>query len=187
MTTTTKATSSTPLTKRVHAIARDAQAGDLIFVRPAPDDRIGQMIADATDGLYCHVRVRLSKTEVIEAVSWQGVQRNPLAGEPRASDVAHVGVAIDRARFLRARGWLVKRVGAKYSGWDILADIVKAVLPSWLGVKTPFLVMPSRYDCSELACRFLIHAGCERLPDDLIDDPQRCSPNDLARALGVLK
>ena len=177
-----------PLTRRrANAPARDPQAGDLIFVRPAPNDRAGQLIAEATDGLYCHVRVRLSHAEVVEALDWRGVVRDAVGVEPDPSDVAHIGLKLERARFIKARGWLLDQVGDGYSEWDIAADIVKALLPRRLGSRTPFLVAPAKMDCSELGCRFLIHAGYEWLPDELMDDPARCSPNDLARALGVLK
>lgn len=186
--TTVTTTTTKPLTRRKTTTpARDPQAGDLIFVRPSAADRSGQLIARATNGPYCHVRVRLSYAEVVEALDWRGVVRDAVGVEPDRSDVAHIGLKIERARFIHARGWLLDQVGDGYSGWDIAADVVKALLPKRLGSRTPFLVAPARFDCSELACRWLIHAGYEWLPDDLMDDPARCSPNDLARALGVLK
>jgi len=156
-------------------------------VRPSADDYAGQAIARATGGPYCHCRVRLSHDEVVEALDWRGIVRNAVGVEPDPVDVAHIGLQLERTRFVKARGWLLARVGEKYSGWDIAADAVKALLPRALGSRTPFMVAPAQMDCSELGARFLIHAGYEWLPDELMDDPARCSPNDLARALAVLK
>lgn len=189
MSTPTATPTAKPLARRRAATtpARDPQAGDLIFVRPDPDDRAGQLIARATSGPYAHVRVRLSRAEVVEALDWRGVVRAAVGVEPDSSDVAHIGLKLERARFIKARAWLLDQVGDGYSGWDIAADVVKALLPGALRSRTPFLVAPSKLDCSELACRWLIHAGYEWLPDELMDDPARCSPNDLARALAVLK
>lgn len=168
-------------------LRRETQSGDLIFVRPDASDRAGQLIARATGGPFSHVRVRLNRDEVVEALTPQGIVRTALGDEPDPADVAHIGATLDRAWFQHARVWLLARVGERYSEWDIAADAVKALLPARLGSRTPFLVSPSRMDCSELGARWLIHAGFEWLPDALVDDPARCSPNDLARALGVLK
>ena len=186
-TSSTTAFTTKPLARRRTPPARDPQAGDLIFVRPSADDWAGQLITRATDGFYCHCRVRLSRDEVVEALDWRGIVRAAVGVEPDANDVAHIGLKLERARFIKARGWLLDQVGDGYSEWDIAADAVKALLPHALGSRTPFLVAPAKMDCSELAARWLIHAGYEWLPDELMDDPARCSPNDLARALGVLK
>ena len=160
--------------------------GDIIFVRPDPGDWAGRLVAHATGGPYCHVRIRLSLGEVVEALA-RGVCRDALVAEPDPSDVAAVGAGLEQERRNHALGWLLMQVGKEYSVLDLVADGVELLLPQRLGSRTPFLVAPSHYDCSELATRFLLLAGYEWLPNRLAMDPQRVSPNALARALGVLK
>lgn len=160
--------------------------GDLIFCRPEPGDWMGALVARATAGPYCHVQVRISQFEVVEALA-QGVKRDTLAAEPDAADVAHVGETLDADRLIHAFSWLLAQVGRAYGWLDIAADALRALLPARLGSRTPFLVAPRRYDCSQLATLWLLLAGYEWLPDELAMDSARVSPNDLARALGVLK
>jgi len=66
-------------------------------------------------------------------------------------------------------------------GWnDILSSGLK-----FLGI--PFYIgQVGRYDCSDLAARYLIIAGASQPLGLLADDPQMISPNDIARAYGVL-
>jgi hypothetical protein len=161
-------------------------AGDIVFVRPDPRDWAGAVVARLTGGPYAHVQIRLNHYEVVEALS-RGVVRDALAAEPDAADVAAVGGGLESARLAHALTWLLAQVGAEYSGWDIAADALKALLPRTLGARTPFLVAPRTFDCSQLAAEFLMQAGYEWLPDAITLDPARVSPNDLARALGVLK
>lgn len=170
------------------------QTGDFIFVRPAPDDWIGQAVARATDGPYCHVRVAISSMEVVEALG-RGVCRTALASAPDVADVVPLARALggktSRGTWMSQRqraamDWLVAQVGDAYSGWDIVADTLQLLLPRALGSRTPFLVAPSAYDCSHLAATFA--AGCGvALPLDTLADLPRVSPNGLARILGVLK
>lgn len=162
------------------------EGGDIVFVRPDPSDWIGRLIAHATNGPYCHVRVAISHFEVIEALP-TGIARTTLAHNPDPADVAAVGDALEMVRLSHALVWLMKQVNDGYGFLDIAADIVKALLPQRLGSRTPFLIAPRSFDCSQLGAAFLLLAGFEWLPDEIVLDAARCSPNDLARALGVLK
>lgn len=160
--------------------------GDLIFVRPAgPRDWMGQLVAQATDGPYSHVQIRISHFEVIEALG-RGICRDTLAQEPDPADVAKVGGTLPLERLATAMQWLLDQVGDTYSLLDIAADGLQLALPKALGSRTPFLIAPSSYDCSHLAGTFIVSAGYP-LPPALIADLPRVSPNALARALGVLK
>lgn len=161
-------------------------AGDIIFVRPDPGDWAGQLVARGTGGPYSHCQVRISRYEVVEALG-RGVTRSTLAAEPDAADVAAVGGAMAFTDQAHALSWLLNQVDDAYSGWDIAADVVQALLPRALGSRTPFLIAPHAFDCSQLAADFLIEAAYRWLPDDILLDTARCSPNSLARALGVLK
>lgn len=161
--------------------------GDLIFVRPGPDDRAGQIVARATNGPFCHVRVRFSSDEVVEALA-NGVTRAFIhPPEPDPADCAATGALLDADGLQHGRAWLLDNLRDSYGWLDIALDALGMLLPPQLGSRTPFLVAPRSLDCSDLAVRFLIHSGYRWLPDDLVDCPERVSPNSLARALGVIK
>lgn len=181
-------TAQKPLTKRQQRTPPlPITAGDLIFVRPQPSDRAGQIIAEATGGPYSHVQVATSCAFVVEAIE-RGVVRSYIQIPPPPADVASIGRGLDGVRLAHARTWALAQVDkTRYSGWDIAADVLLTFLPKRLGSRTPFLVAPSTLDCSELACRFLMWAGYMWLPDALAMAPQTSSPNALARAVGVLK
>jgi hypothetical protein len=180
MATSTRPTTTTSTRPRVYT-------GDLIFIRPTPDDWAGQIIARETHGPYCHVRVRITQDSVIEALGSRGVVRSYLIGEPDAADTARCGGGLEVDRLAHALTWLEAQIGDGYDWLAIADDALGVILPRGLGARTPFLVAPSRLDCSSLAAKFLIRAGYEWLPDAVLDAPERCSPNDLARALGVLQ
>lgn len=175
------------ITKRTQRTSLPVTAGDIIFVRPAANDRVGQLIAEATGGLYSHCQVVISSTQVVEAVE-RGVVESWIQVPPPAADVASIGRSLEGPRLAHARGWALDQVDqTQYSALDIVADVLLTFLPRRLGARTPFLVAPSTLDCSELACRFLVWAGYMWLPPELAMQPQTSSPNALARALGVLK
>lgn len=139
-----------------------------------------------TDGPFCHVRVRISAYEVIEALP-TGITRNRLTTLPDPADMAMTGARLQVDRAAHALTFLVAQVNDGYGFLDIAADVLKALLPRWLGSRSPFLVSPRQMDCSHLAAVYLLLAGYKWLPDDLVLDVARCSPNSLARALGVIK
>ncbi len=155
-------------------------AGDVLFY--AGTSWQDGLIQWATWGPFSHCEVALSATESVGALSTAGVVRHPL---PPPASVARVGATLAPERRDAMLHWLEGRVGTPYSTADIVADAVRALLPRWLGARTPFLVTPARYDCSELVALALLVAGVA-LPPPLVEDVHRCSPNDLAHALGVL-
>lgn len=176
-------TTATKKAQRIYAPG----AGDLIFVRPAPNDRVGQLVADATNGPYCHCRIRISHDMVIEALAREGIVRRYLQIEPAAADVANIGPTLEPDRLAHMLAWLVQQEGGTYGWLACASDALRAWLPPSLGSRTPFLVSPSAYDCSGLGAQALVLAGYKWLPDALATDVAQVSPNDLARALGVLK
>lgn len=159
--------------------------GDLIFVRPSAQDWAGQLVARATGGPYCHVRIRVSGGEVVEALA-RGITRDAILSEPDPADVAALGGVLPRDRCDAALAWLLAQVGDRYSLLDIAADAAEIILPHALGSRTPFLVAPHSFDCSHVAATFAAGAGYP-LPLDMLADLPRVSPNSLARALGLLK
>lgn len=153
------------------------QSGDLLFF--SGTDVASRLIQSATGGPYSHVAVAVSAHEVVEALGRGGIVRD-LARPP--ARLASTGALLTPQGRADGLAWLTRQVGARYSWWDILADGLALLLPA----PTPFLVAPSSFDCSDLAVRFLVHAGYAALPDALADCPQRVSPNALARALTAL-
>jgi hypothetical protein len=162
--------------------------GDLIFfschgplLRQLPE----HLVCWATHGPYPHVGIVRSPTESIEALAYAGVVRHPLPSGYAA--VAYTSQRLSEKGLGIGLAWLDRKVAARspYSPLDLVMDGVRAFLPrAWSG--TPFLVAPGRFDCSELATRFLLIAGFDGLPDALLEEPSLASPNDLARALGLL-
>lgn len=177
---------TTPITKRMRAKPLPITAGDLIFIRPQPSDRAGQLIAEATGGPFCHMQVAISSTMVVEALE-RGVVQSFIQVPPSPADVASIGRGLDGVRLSHARTWALAQVGHEYGWLDIAADVLGALLPMRWGSRTPFLVSPSRVDCSDLAVRFAVLAGYMWLPDEMAMTPQTASPNSIARALGVIK
>lgn len=177
---------SNAITKRTQRVSLPIMAGDLIFIRPQPSDRAGQLIAEATGGPFAHCQVAISSTSVVEALS-RGVVESFIQVPPNPADVASIGRSLDGVRLAHARSWLLAQVGHEYSGWDIAADVLLTFLPKRLGSRTPFLVAPSQMDCADLAVRFAVLAGYMWLPDALAMTPQTSNPNAIARAVGVLK
>lgn len=160
------------------------QAGDVLLFRTS-GRWYERLICRATDGDVVHAELVVDPEHSVGALI-TGVELHAI---PQGRDVVLVPTgarlrAANAPRLLRALLWLEKRTGCRYGWLSIVADGFKAVLPRWLGSRTPFLVSPRAYDCSQLATDFLIHAGAE-LPDELMDCPSRVSPNDLARAFGV--
>ena len=157
-------------------------SGDILFYT-SRGSFFDRLIVWGTHGPFVHCEIDLGDGTSIGALS-HGVTRH-VVRSPAA--VASVGEQLAARRSMRlqvALVWLEKQVGRRYGWWDIVADAFKTILPTCLGSRTPFLVMPSEYDCSELAAVFLAIAGAN-LPSAVITDLQRTSPNDLARALGV--
>lgn len=153
-------------------------AGDILFFHGhgALYERI---IERGTHGPFCHVEVDLGDGLHSIGALGRGVI---LHGAPDYDAVAHVGASCDPARLATAVKWLEAQVGDCYSIADILADGMKILLPA----RTPFLVAPSAYDCSKLAACFCAIAGYP-LPAWMYADMERVSPNDLARAFGLIK
>jgi len=200
------ATSHLPLTAPP-ADATDApeprvQPGDIILYPAQPGDFFDTLIVTVTNGPYSHCgvveRVEVSPGDgalqitTIEALS-RGVQRVTFpfypdtAASSRIPTYARIAQEMEPLRIAHGLAWLSRMVGDAYGWLDIAADVLAALLPRRLGSRTPFLVAPSAFDCSDLVTRFLLVAGYEWLPDETIAAPSRMSPNDIARIVGVLQ
>lgn len=191
------------------------EPGDIILYRaqpgaPWPGNLIdAAIVAGTSEGdpracyVHCGVVERVERAAdggvaqitTIEALSQRGVTRVtfPLYPAPDADTTpapfmfAHIACELEPLRIAHGLAWLGRMVGARYGWLDIAADVARALLPRRLGSRTPFLVAPSRFDCSDVTCRYLLLAGYEWLPDAAVSAPSWQSPNDIARMLGVIE
>lgn len=152
--------------------------GDLILYR-STGRWYERLITLATHGPFVHVAIVVDESRVLAARA-RGIGYEPLSPEDalhtvvslagRASDVGiNVGLA-----------WAMRQAGKEYGWLDIVYQAVKFV---WPGNPLRF-GEEGHYDCSDFACRYLIHAGVQ-LPDSCLDS-YTVTPNDLARVFGVL-
>jgi uncharacterized protein YycO len=75
--------------------------------------------------------------------------------------------------------WVRAQVGKPYGWTDIISDGMKLLGLPW------YIREDGHYDCSDLAARYLEKAGYI-LPQEMSDNTNQISPNDLARLFGVL-
>ncbi len=75
--------------------------------------------------------------------------------------------------------WLKEQLGNPYGKEDIVNQVLRLS-----GFKF-YIGDPKRYDCSDLAADFLVHAGADQLLGSFEDKLHLVTPNDLARVLGV--
>lgn len=157
--------------------------GDLLFFASDGslfDRAILWRTGDATlpDGGYVHVEVVVSATESVGALG-EGIVRHAI---PTGRHIVTVptGALCDPRHVRAALAWIAARVGKPYGRVDIADDAASLVAPDG-----PFLVERDRFCCSDLATRFLAHAGSP-LPDDLFDYPTLATPNSLFLAVAHL-
>lgn len=155
------------------------QPGDLVFYAGRRHRWYERLIQWQTGGPYVHVEIVRSAVESVGAIASRGVERHPL---PLGGDVAATAAECEPWRLRKALRWLDAQVGDRYGWYAIGDDVLHAAVPWW----RVFLAAQRSYDCSQLAAVFLGIAGYP-LPTALLTEPELTSPNDLARAVGVLK
>lgn len=154
-------------------------AGDILLY--SGTSLIDNIIASATHGPFTHAAIAVSPTQLIEAINY-GVKLNKIYA-PNA--VIQIGKSLESVRRDYALNWLYRQLGKKYNILAIVADTVLALSPPALS-HTPYLVSPSRLDCSQLVAQFLIVAGVMPIPDSWYVDTSRISPNDVYRAFASI-
>ncbi len=75
--------------------------------------------------------------------------------------------------------WLQQQVGDAYGKEDILNQVLRL-----MGFKF-YIGEPKRYDCSDLASDYLVHANAAWILGSDEDNPHLITPNGLAGWLGV--
>lgn len=165
--------------------------GDVLFYSGG-GSLADRLISWRTHGPFVHVEVDLGDGTAIGSLSSSGVDQHPVdytrAVVYRPSlkpDEIEAGIA-----------WLRSHVGDPYGWGDILNFVLTLFVPN-----SP-LVLAQRhgFDCSDLVARYLEAAGGTNLGPQSenetlsaqsarlarFDETSLLSPNDLARALGVL-
>lgn len=135
-----------------------------------------RLIQLGTHGPYVHAEIDIGGGESVGALL-VGVQRHRI---PSGAVVAPTAYRTDPARLAPALDWLYAQIGDRYGFFDIADDVVRAAIP-W----APWVSLGKTFDCSDLATKFLWMAGYPLPPAFL--DGATVSPNDLARAVGLLR
>lgn len=145
--------------------------GDLLFY-PSSGSLIDRIITIVTHGPFVHVAVDMGLAGEISAHSEDGVCRRPIPDDlPKLPSYS-----LANTNTLLGINFLKEQIGKKYSYANGLNVVLK-----WLRI--PWRIYHAkRFNCSSLVAHYLEHVGI-----DLSDDDEALSPNDLARALGVLK
>jgi hypothetical protein len=146
--------------------------GDILFYYAARrlDD---WLIAHFTNGPFCHVAVDLGDGTNIAAMhDGVKIRHNPdESAFQRYTLPGHIEQGIDYMR---------SELGNGYGFIDIINQVLR-VLHSPI-----FLSARDQYDCSDLVARYVLVTGGLNL-GEMGEEPHMVTPNDLARAAGLIK
>lgn len=151
-----------------------AEAGDILFFHgQSVEDRFIQLW---TSSPFSHVGIAVGPAEVVEALN-NGIEKNPMQPPANIFKLREHSTDYDTQDLAVALRWLDSMVGQKY-GWS---DVASAAA---LFNHVIYAVKPGFYDCSALACEFLIKAGGIDL-GALGSDPHLATPASLAKQLNI--
>lgn len=162
-------------------------AGDVLFYLSGGslfDDLIVWRTHEAgtpADQTVVHCEIATGSGTSTGALS-DGVVVHPVPTGPRGPLVAQTSARLTPDGLSAGVRYLSSQVGDAYGWMSALDDGLSFVLPHG-----PFVLTPGKMTCSELATRFLTHAGFA-LPADLADYPELVTPQRLLhtlRALGI--
>lgn len=159
------------------------QPGDLLLYASA-GRWYERLITCFTGGPWVHIECCTTASESVGALT-KGITRHAIPG---GFTCIPTGALIDAAHLSEALAYLDRKAGRCRYGWlSILADVPRALLPRVFGSRTPFLIAPRQFDCSQLAVDFCCHAGILGLPDEFYDSAATQSPNDVARHFSSIR
>ena len=136
-----------------------------------------RLICFATQGSFSHCEIAIDEQRMIGA-TLSGVD---IHGIPEAAAYAKITVSAYTTpqKITEALLWALQQRSDAYGWSDILFQVIKFLFPP-----NPFRWgIVNHFDCSDYACRYLIHAGVD-LPDQFLDS-YTIAPNDLARWAGI--
>lgn len=153
--------------------------GDLIFYVAGPV-WYERLIAHFTHGPYCHVEVDMGDGTAIGAYR-NGVRQRPIPGDRLT--VRFPLHASSPDRLADGLSFLTAEIGKSYGWADIFNQVLKIL-------RSPiFLSEPGEYDCSDLVTRYVCLCGGPVFAalGDRAQEPHMVTPNDLARAAGLIR
>jgi hypothetical protein len=137
-----------------------------------------RVVCAYTNGPFCHCEIDLGDGTSVGAHSEDGIQRRPEALLHRRV-VVSIQARTSPERVEAGIAWVLERIGEPFS-WASIGDLV---LPSRLS--TLLFGRRSAYNCANLVAAYLEIAGGLDLPYGK-RPPMIISPNDIARAAGLL-
>ena len=147
--------------------------GDILFYTPT--DWIGSLVAWATNGPFCHVAIDMGDGTKIEADS-NGIVR---VSQDARTIGARFNTAKEAPQLEQGMIWLQEQLGNPYGAEDIFNQVLRL-----MGFKF-YIGEPKRYDCSDLASDYLVHANAAWILGPYRDNLHMVTPNDLASVLSV--
>jgi hypothetical protein len=152
--------------------------GDILFYGKLAGSLTDEIISDWTNSNFVHVAIAVSASLKVEAL-YNGIVKTPIDSNSVAKAYYyHQRADVNAKNLAYALLWLDGMVGQVY-GWG---DIANAFLTRFEHGAT--IVLGDHFDCSALACEFLIKAG--GVPGlQVVTDPHKVTPAMLAAYLGV--
>jgi len=154
--------------------------GDILFWT-SDGSAVSRLICTLTHGPFCHVSVDLGDGSDIGAHSDGGTQRRHVPDD-RGITKFHLAPpfgVVPPLNIERGIIFLTGQIGHAYGWCNILNNVL-----SYLGIAYRVTRL-DRYDCSSLVTRYLDEVGYDL--GELGQEPDSVSPNDLARALGLIR
>ena len=133
----------------------------------------------ATHGIYVHCEIAYLGGLTIGAHP-HGITTSPAPINPNTYTTIDITPYTTPDKIQAALAWAEQQIGDEYGWADIIFQAIKFLWPTnpmrWS--------VAGHMDCSDLVCRYLIHAGVS-MPDSYLDTAS-VTPNDLARWAGLL-
>lgn len=151
--------------------------GDVVLFK-SDGSPYNKAIEIATGGPYTHVEIDLGDGRWMGAHA-DGITIHPAGAVGRGTVAFHPPASeLDIEYGLK---WAVLQAGKQYGWGDILSNGFKLL-------NIPIdISSPGTWDCSDFVSRYLMVARASGPLGKLADDTTRISPNDIARAYGILK
>lgn len=151
--------------------------GDILLFRSGGilKDRV---VCAYTGGPFCHCEIDLGDGTSVGAHSEDGITQRP-HGLIERRVIISLDERTSPERIESGIAWVLEHVGEPFS-WASIADLV---VPSWLAT----MAFGRRYtfNCANLVARYLDIAGALDVSSGK-RSPMAVSPNDIARAAGIL-
>lgn len=149
------------------------QRGNVLLFK-SPSTWYEKLICWATRGPYFHAAIALDESRIIEATA-RGIQIDRAPINPNTFTAIDITPYTTQSKIDEALVWAIQQKGDPYGWSDILFQALKFMWPN-----NPMRFgISGHLDCSDFACRYLIHAGVS-VSDSMLDS-YTVTPNDLWR------